>query len=110
MALASLIPHYVFGIKSSIKNSLFFVDETTIVYPAGHNVVFGSLDQKAQRIISGTPDTDGITAMALTPNKKQVAVAERLAPLTERILVRGISPSETKAQSPTGTSYTNKLN
>jgi hypothetical protein len=101
MALASLIPHYVFGVKSSIKNSLFFVDETTIVYPAGHNLVFWNLIEKSQKIISGTPDADGITAIALTPNKRQIAVAERLVPTTEKLL-RGISPSEAKAQSPTG--------
>jgi len=101
MALASLIPHYVYGVKSSIKNSLFFIDETTVIYPAGHNVVFWSLDQKTQRIISGTPDFDGISAIALTPNKRQVAIAERLVPMSERIF-HGISLLEPKAQSPTG--------
>lgn len=104
MALASLIPHNVFGIKSSIKNSLFFIDETTIIYPGGHNLVFWSLDQKNQRILSGTPNTDGISAIALTPNKKQVAIAERLVPLNERVL-SGVSPLEAKAQLPTGNNY-----
>lgn len=101
MALASLIPHHVFGVKSSIKNSMYFTDETTVMYVAGHNLVFWSVDQKAQRIISGTPDTDAITAIAITPNKRQVAVAERLVPAFEKVL-RGVSPSEAKAQSPTG--------
>jgi len=105
MALASLIPHYIFGVKSSIKNSLFFIDETTVIYPAGHNLVFWSLDQKTQRIISGTPDSDGISAIALTPNKRQVAIAERLVPMAERIF-RGVSLSETKPQSPTGKNNT----
>lgn len=108
MALASLIPYYVFGVKSNIKNSLFFYDETTIIYPAGHNLVFWSLDQKTQRIISGTPETDGISAIALTPNRKQVAIAERLVPAPERI-IRGVSPPEAKAQSPTGNNYMLKI-
>ena len=101
MALASLIPHYVFGVKSSIKNSLYFIDETIVIYPAGHNLIFWNLVDKTQKIISGTPDTDGITAIALAPNKRQVAIAERLVPLTERVF-RGVSPLDSKVQSPSG--------
>lgn len=78
MALASLIPHHVFGLKASLRDALHFVDDTTVIYPAGHNLVFWSTDQKSQKIISGTPDADGISAIALTPNRKQVAVAEHM--------------------------------
>lgn len=78
MALASLIPHHVFGLQASLKDVLHFVDETTVIYPAGHNLVFWSTDQKTQKIISGSPETDGISAVALSPNKKQVAIAERV--------------------------------
>lgn len=78
MALASLIPHHIFGLKASLRDAVYFVDDTTVMYPAGHNLVFWSTDQKSQKIISGTPDADGISAIALTPNRKQVAVAEHM--------------------------------
>eukprot|EP00964_Phaeocystis_antarctica_P140150 scaffold104937_cov75-Phaeocystis_antarctica.AAC.10 len=51
----------------------------TVLYPAGHNVVIFNTEQKTQRFISGTEKTEGITAIAVSPNKKYVAVAERAA-------------------------------
>ncbi|CAK9865196.1 unnamed protein product [Sphagnum jensenii] len=76
MALASLIPHHIFGLRSNLKNVLYFSDDSTVLYPAGHNLVFWSTDQKNQRIISGSPDTDTISAVAVSANRKQVAIAE----------------------------------
>ncbi len=76
MALASLIPHHIFGLRSNLKNVLYFSDDSTVLYPAGHNLVFWSTDQKSQRIISGSPDTDTISAVAVSANRKQVAIAE----------------------------------
>lgn len=91
MALASLIPHHVFGVRSTLKNSLFFVDETTVAYPAGHNLVFWNLDTRTQKIISGSPEMEGISAIALSPNKKQIAIAERVY-ASER-MIRVASPT-----------------
>lgn len=75
--MASLVPNHVFGFKGSLRDSVKFVDETTYVYVAGHNVVLVNTEQKHQRVISGSPDTDGITAIAVSPSKRYVAVAER---------------------------------
>lgn len=47
------------------------------MYPAGHNVVLYSADTKTQRLISGTLESEGITAMCVSANKKLLAVAER---------------------------------
>ena len=49
----------------------------TVIYPSGHNVVIFNTEQKTQKFIPGTENTEGITAMAVSPNHKYVAVAER---------------------------------
>ncbi|XP_024523319.1 cilia- and flagella-associated protein 57 [Selaginella moellendorffii] len=75
-----LIPTHVFGLNGTQKGCLYFLDDATFLYPAGHNVVIQTVDQKQQKIIAGTPDTYGITALALSPSKKIVAIAERAPP------------------------------
>jgi hypothetical protein len=35
----AITPHHFFGVNSEIKNSLFLVEDKTIIYPAGHNIV-----------------------------------------------------------------------
>ena len=77
MSLTTLIPRIVFGLKGDSKNNLQYTDDNTLVYPAGRNVIVYQTEQKSQRFISGTADTDGITALAVSANKKYVAVAER---------------------------------
>ena len=68
---------HCFGIKADVKDNICYIDETTVIYPSGHNVVIFSTEQKTQKFIPGTENTEGITAMAVSPNKKYVAVAER---------------------------------
>ena len=48
-----------------------------LLYPCGHNVVIYSLEDKSQRFIPGIQGTDGITALALSSNKKTLAVCEK---------------------------------
>ena len=72
-------PRHTFGLKADVKDNVHYLDEQTVLYPAGHNVVIFNIEQKTQRFISGTEKTEGITAIAVSPNKKFVAVAERAA-------------------------------
>jgi len=60
-----------------VKDNICYLDEQTVLYPAGHNVVIFNAEQKNQKFIPGTDNTEGITAMAVSPNHKYVAVAER---------------------------------
>ena len=83
---ATVAPKHTFGIKADVKDNICYLDEQTVLYPAGHNVVIFNTEQKTQRFISGTEKTEGITALAVSPNKKYVAVAER-APEGEKALV-----------------------
>ena len=76
---ATISPRHTFGIKADVKDNICYLDEQTVLYPAGHNVVIFNIEQKTQRFISGTEKTEGVTAIAVSPNKKYVAVAERAA-------------------------------
>ena len=62
--------------KGDVKNNISYLDETVVLYPAGHNTVLYNTDNRTQKFINGTDGSDGITALAVTPNKRMVAVAE----------------------------------
>ena len=76
-SLAQMITRHVFGLKPDVRGNVWYLDEQTVLYPAGHNIVIFNTEQKTQKFIAGTEKTEGITAMAVSPNKKYVAVAER---------------------------------
>lgn len=67
----------VFGLKADVKSNVHYVDETQLLYPAGHNTVLYSTDHKSQRLFPGTPDAEDIACLALSPNKRYLAVGER---------------------------------
>ena len=78
-SLAQMVTRHVFGLKPDVRGNVWYLDEQTVLYPAGHNIVIFNTEQKTQKFIAGTEKTEGITAMAVSPNKKYVAVAERAA-------------------------------
>ena len=57
--------------------NLHFIDEQTVCYPVGHNIALYNTELKSQQYISGIEGTLEITAMAVTRNKKILAVAEK---------------------------------
>jgi cilia- and flagella-associated protein 57 len=77
MSIASVTPRYAFGIKKDVKDSVWWVDEQNVLFPVGHNVVLYNVETKAQRFIPATEKSEGITAIAVSPNRRYVAVAER---------------------------------
>jgi mRNA degradation ribonuclease J1/J2 len=82
MAAPSLFLRHVFGLKGSVKDNIHFLEDVTVVYPAGRNVIVYNTEQKTQRFIAGTPESDGISAIAISANRKLIAVAEK--PLSSR--------------------------
>lgn len=60
-----------------MQDNLHYVDDTVIMYPAGRTLVLHSTETKTQRFIQGTEGTEGLSALALSPSRKYVAVAER---------------------------------
>jgi hypothetical protein len=67
----------MFGLKGDVQNSILFLDNSTVCYPCGHNIVIYSLDDKSQRYIPGIEGSEGITALALSHNRKFLAVCEQ---------------------------------
>jgi WD40 repeat protein len=60
-----------------VKDNIHYVDEQTVLYPAGSNIVLYSIEQKTQKFIPISDKGESITALALSSNKKILAVAER---------------------------------
>lgn len=67
----------VFGFRGDVGDNIAYADDGSVVYPAGHNVVLYSADTRTQRLIPGTLESDGISAICVSSNKKLLAVAER---------------------------------
>lgn len=67
---------FVFGMQGTRSNAIAFSDQATIVYVAGHNVVIYNILEGKQRFIHGSESSESITAMALCPSARFVALAE----------------------------------
>ena len=73
----TLLYHHLFGLNVQTCPSMLYVDDTTVLYSVGHNVVLHNTDTNRQRVFSGLETTKAITALALTPRKNMLAIAER---------------------------------
>ncbi|KAJ3227958.1 Cilia- and flagella-associated protein 57 [Clydaea vesicula] len=65
----------VFGLKQDIKDNLYTVDDETILYPAGSNVL---ITQKGHRkFISVTEKGDSISSLTVSPDRHFLAIGEK---------------------------------
>ena len=69
-----------------MRDNVHFLDETTVLYAAGNQIVLHHVESNVQRFIPGAPDAEGITALALSPNRKCLAIAERAEKATISVL------------------------
>lgn len=77
MSVALASPRHVFGFKSDVSSNVWYLDEQTIIYPSGSNCVLYNIDQKSQKFIPGSDNSYGMTALAVSPNRRYVAIAEK---------------------------------
>lgn len=77
MSIALAAPRHVFGLKSDVSNNVWYLDEQTIVYPSGSNCILYNIDQRTQKFIPCSENSHGMTALAVSPNKRYVAIAEK---------------------------------
>lgn len=77
MSTASAQLRHIFGLRSDVTGCVAYHDEQTIVYLSGTSCVLLNIDQKQQKFITGSDKSRGMTAMALSPNRRYVAIAEK---------------------------------
>ncbi len=74
----TLQPKFISGLKADVADNIFFLDDNQVVYPSGHNIVIYHLEEKTtQKAYPCIDGTEGITSMAITHNRKTLAVAEK---------------------------------
>ncbi|KAK1165059.1 hypothetical protein AOXY_G13492 [Acipenser oxyrinchus oxyrinchus] len=69
--------HHIFGIRAGVTNNVFYFDEQTIIFPCGNNCLRYNIDQKWQKFIQGSEKSHGMLALAISPNRRYLAVSER---------------------------------
>ncbi|TPX74759.1 hypothetical protein CcCBS67573_g03970 [Chytriomyces confervae] len=77
IAAPPLLNRYVFGLKGDVKDNIGYIDEQTVIYPAGSNSILYNMETKVQKFIPVTEKCEGITCLAVAPNKRYAAIAER---------------------------------
>ncbi|KAM7402726.1 hypothetical protein PAMP_017940 [Pampus punctatissimus] len=68
--------HYIFGLRTGVRNNLCFFDEQTVVFPCGNNCVCYNTVQRCQRFIPGSEKSQGMRALAISGNRRYLAVSE----------------------------------
>uniref|UniRef100_A0A667XCB5 Cilia and flagella associated protein 57 n=1 Tax=Myripristis murdjan TaxID=586833 RepID=A0A667XCB5_9TELE len=77
MATVLIQPNYIFGLRTGVTNNLCFFDEQTVVFPCGNNCVRYNINLGSQKLIPGTERSQGMQALAISANRRYLAVAER---------------------------------
>ncbi|KAJ3363138.1 Cilia- and flagella-associated protein 57 [Allomyces javanicus] len=77
MSIAAVAHRHAFGLKADVRGNVHWLDDSTAVYPCGANTVIYHAETKSQKFIPVQDGCDAITAMALAPNKRFIAIAER---------------------------------
>jgi len=77
MAATLLSPRHIFGFGSLVSDNIQYVDDGVLLYPAGHGIVTLNVGVGVQKFVHATPDSYGITAIAVSPSKRYAAVAEQ---------------------------------
>ncbi|XP_068949908.1 cilia- and flagella-associated protein 57-like [Petaurus breviceps papuanus] len=67
---------HIFGLCSRVANNLCFFDEQIIIFPCGNHCVKYNVDQKWQKFIPGSEKSQGMLALAISPNRRYLAISE----------------------------------
>ncbi|CAC9500586.1 conserved hypothetical protein [Leishmania infantum JPCM5] len=72
----ALVKRYVFGTNHDGKNCLHWLDDGSLVYPVGKTIVLQQPKSCTQRFLEAAYQSTAITAIAMSANKKFMAIAE----------------------------------
>ncbi|XP_036382764.1 cilia- and flagella-associated protein 57-like [Megalops cyprinoides] len=77
--MAEVVPHlsFIFGLRAGVANNLYFLDEQTLIFPAGNHCVCFNIEQTLQRFIPGKEGSEGMLALAISPDRHYLAISER---------------------------------
>jgi cilia- and flagella-associated protein 57 len=73
---SGLCCRHSFGFRPDVHNSIHWLEGPVVAYAVGHSVVLMDTEHKTQRFIPCTHDAARITALAVAPNLRHLAVAE----------------------------------
>ncbi|XP_019386797.1 PREDICTED: cilia- and flagella-associated protein 57 isoform X1 [Crocodylus porosus] len=69
-------PLHVFGLRPGVASNVCFFDEQIIIYPAGSGCVQYHVEQRWQKLIPGSEKSQGMLALAISPNRRYLAISE----------------------------------
>ncbi|KAF7265792.1 hypothetical protein GWI33_020867 [Rhynchophorus ferrugineus] len=75
-SLPALQPRLVLGLETSIKNNIHFLGDEDIVYPVGAVVAVHNIHARKQKFIRLSDKGKNLTHLAVSPDKKLIAVVE----------------------------------
>ncbi|KAJ3101659.1 Cilia- and flagella-associated protein 57 [Phlyctochytrium planicorne] len=78
MAQNVLVQSHVFGVNREVRNNVTYLDEQTILYPAGTQLVQYNVEQKVQKFLP-VNEGDGITTLHISSGQAYAAVAVKSA-------------------------------
>jgi cilia- and flagella-associated protein 57 len=67
---------FVFGVRQDVKDGLHYMDDSTCVWAAGKSIVVYNTQLGTQKFVACTESCEAITAMAVSSNRRNLAVAE----------------------------------
>ncbi|CAF1123424.1 unnamed protein product [Adineta steineri] len=65
---------HLFGIKTSLSNSLIYLNEYCYIYPSYRNVILYNIDYKCQYLINYENEFDKLECLSLSLNKEYLAI------------------------------------
>ncbi|KAH6580918.1 hypothetical protein BASA60_002664 [Batrachochytrium salamandrivorans] len=77
MSIPTLVASHVFGVNHDVRNNICYLDEMTVVYPAGHQIVIYNIEQKSQRFIPVHFDGEVISTLEVCTAQSVIAVGTK---------------------------------
>ncbi|XP_054640649.1 cilia- and flagella-associated protein 57 [Dunckerocampus dactyliophorus] len=72
-----LAQSFLFGLQRDVTNNILFYDDESIVFPCGKTCVCYNFVHKRQKFISASEKSQGMRAMAISANRRFLAISER---------------------------------
>lgn len=73
-AMSGLVIKHIFGIHSSLNNSLGYLDEHCYFYPSSRHLIFYDSDYKSQRFVPYGNESEQLECLSVSPNKQYLAI------------------------------------